>query len=380
MDFSYTEEQQALQDSLRRFLAKEYDFEKRRQISRSAAGYSKEHWRTLAEMGVLGLGIPEAHGGMNGSPVDTMLVMESFGRALVLEPYLPTVVLCGGLVRDAGTEAQQAALLPAIAMGELLMAFAHYEQGSRYALEHVATTAKREGNGYVLNGAKSLVLSGLQAGKLLVSARTAGGARDRAGVSLFLVDREAPGVSVQGYVTQDGGRAAEVRLAEVHVGADALLGPEGGALPVIERAVDLAIAALCAEAVGAMDALLETTREYLKTRKQFGTPIGRFQVLQHRMADMLIAIEQARSMAMVAAVKVQSEDAAERRRMVSSAKALVGQSARYVGQQAVQLHGGMGVTDELAAAHLFKRLTVINATFGDADHHLAQVSDSLLVA
>jgi pimeloyl-CoA dehydrogenase small subunit len=380
MDFSYTEEQQALQDSLRRFLGKEYDFEKRRHISRSAAGYSKEHWKTLAEMGVLGLGIPEAYGGMNGGPVDTLLIMESFGRALVLEPYLPTVVLCGGLVRDVGSEAQKQALLPAIAMGELLMAFAHYEQGSRYALEHVATTAKRGKDGYVLNGAKSLVLSGAQAGKLIVSARTEGGARDRAGVSLFLVDRDAPGVSVHGYMTQDGGRAAEVKLADVRVGPDALLGQEGGALPVIERAVDLAIAALCAEAVGAMDALLETTREYLKTRKQFGVPIGKFQVLQHRMADMLIATEQARSMALVAAVKVQSEDAAERRDMVSAAKALVGQSARYVGQQAVQLHGGMGVTDELAAAHLFKRLTVINATFGDADHHLAQVSDGLLVA
>jgi alkylation response protein AidB-like acyl-CoA dehydrogenase len=199
-------------------------------------------------------------------------------------------------------------------------------------------------------------------------------------VSLFLVDRGAPGVSHHGYVTQDGGRAAEVKLSGVRVGADALLGQEGAALPVIERAVDLAIAALCAEAVGAMDALLETTREYLKTRKQFGVPIGKFQVLQHRMADMLIATEQARSMAIVAAVKVQSPDAAERRRMVSSAKALVGQSARYVGQQAVQLHGGMGVTDELAAAHLFKRLTVINITFGDADHHLALVSDGLLVA
>ncbi|QSQ19014.1 acyl-CoA dehydrogenase family protein [Pyxidicoccus parkwayensis] len=380
MDFSYTEEQQALQDSLRRFLGKEYDFEKRKHISRSAAGYSKEHWGKLAEMGVLGLGIPEAHGGMNGTPVDTLLIMESFGRAMVLEPYLPTVVLGAGLVRDVGSEAQQAALLPSIAMGELLLAFAHYEQGSRYALEHVATHAKRAGDGYVLNGTKSLVLSGAQAGKLIVSARTSGGVWERTGISLFLVDASAPGVTAHGYVTQDGGRAAEVKLSDVRVGADALLGKEGGALPVIERAVDLAIAALCAEAVGAMDALVETTREYLKTRKQFGQPIGRFQALQHRMADMLIATEQARSMAMVAAVKVQSEDAAERRRMVSSAKALVGQSARYVGQQAVQLHGGMGVTDELAAAHLFKRLTVINALFGDADHHLSLVSDALLVA
>jgi pimeloyl-CoA dehydrogenase small subunit len=378
MDFSYSEIQQALQDSLRRFLAKEYDFEKRKHISRSAAGYSPEHWRSLAEMGVLGLGIPEAHGGMGGSPVDTMLVMEAFGRAMVLEPYLATVVLSAGLVRDVGSEAQQAALLPGIAMGERLMAFAHYEQGSRYALENVATTAKREGGGYVLHGAKSVVLSGPQAGAFIVSARTAGGPRDRTGVSLFVVERGAPGLEVQGYVTQDGGRAAEVKLANVRVGAEALLGQEGAALPAIERAVDLGIAALCAEAVGAMDALVETTREYLKTRKQFGVPIGKFQALQHRMADMLIATEQARSMAIVAAVKVQSGDAAERRRMVSSAKALVGQSARYVGQQAVQLHGGMGVTDELAAAHLFKRLTVINTTFGDADHHLAQVSDSLL--
>ncbi len=383
MDFNYNEEQLALQDTLRRFIAKDYGFEQRRALAGSAEGYSRAHWRQFADLGILALPFPEEFGGITaagGNAVDTMLVMEMFGRGLVLEPYLATAILAGGLIRDAGSQKQKEDLLPAIAGGELLMALAHYEAQGRYELQHVATTAQRDGDGYTLNGAKAVVLAGGAAGKLIVSARTGGGPRDREGISLFLVARDAPGLTVRGYPTQDGARAAEIKLAGVRVGKDALIGAQDAALPSIERALDHAIAALCAEAVGAMTALNEATLEYIKTRKQFGQPIGRFQALQHRMVDMVMAAEQARSMATLAAVRADSTDAAERRRAIAAAKAYVGQSARSVGQSAVQLHGGMGVVDELNVSHYFKRLTMINATFGDADYHLGCFSDSLLAA
>ena len=377
MDFNFTEEQTALQDTLRRFIAKDYGFEQRRALAKSAEGFSREHWKQFADLGLLALPFPEEFGGLSvtgGNAVDTMMVMEAFGRGLVLEPYLSTVIVAGHLIRDVGSQAQKEDLLPAIAGGELFMALAHYERSARYEVSRVDTAAKADGSGWTLSGAKGVVLGGGAADKLLVSATTG------RGISLFLIDAKAAGVSVRSYMTQDGGRAAEVRLDKVSVGADALVGPKDGALPIIERALDYGIAALCAEAVGAMAALNEATLEYLKTRKQFGTPIGRFQALQHRMVDMVIATEQARSMTTLAAVKADSPDAAERRRAVSAAKAYVGQQLRYVGQQAVQLHGGMGVVDELNVSHYFKRLTMINATFGDADHHLGLFSDTLLAA
>jgi alkylation response protein AidB-like acyl-CoA dehydrogenase len=378
MDFAYTDEQRQLQETLLRYIAKDYGFAERRQLARSEHGYSREHWRELADLGVLALTFPEAHGGLGGTAIDTMIVMEALGRGLVLEPYLATAVVCGSLIADAGSEAQREALLPAIAGGELVLALAHHESGARYDLNHVATTARADGSGFVIDGAKSVVLAGSQANRVIVSARTAGDARAATGISLFIVDRDAAGVAIRGYPTQDGARAAEIALTGVRVAAEALIGEAGGALPVIERAIDRGIAALCGEAVGAMAALNEATLEYLKTREQFGGPIGRFQALQHRMVDMVIATEQARSMAIMAAIGVQSADRAERRRAVSMAKALIGQSARFVGQQAVQLHGGMGVTDDLIVSHWFKRLATINTTYGDADHHLGQVSDSLL--
>ncbi len=378
MDFNFTEEQTALQDTLRRFIANEYGFEKRRALARSPEGFSRDIWRQFAELGVLALPFPEAFGGLNGSAVDTMVVMEAFGPGLVLEPYLATVVLCGGLLRDAGNKTQKETLLPAIASGELLLAFAHYEPDARYESNYVNTTATSAGDGWTLDGAKSVVLHGGGANRLIVSARTSGDARDEAGVSLFIVDRDSAGVSVRDYPTQDGLHAAEIAFKDVRVGADALLGAKDKALPAIERALDYAIAALCAEAVGIMTALNAATLDYLKTRKQFGVPIGKFQALQHRMVDMTIAAEQARSMMYLASVKVDSPDVAERRRAVSAAKAHIGQAARYVGQQAVQLHGGMGVTDELVVSHWFKRLTTINLTFGDMDYHLGKFSDMLL--
>jgi len=374
MDFNYTDEQNALRDTLARFIAKDYGFEQRRALAKSDTGFSRDHWKQFAELGLTALPFAEDFGGLGGNAVDTMLVMEAFGRGLVLEPYLATVIVAGGLIRDAGSDAQKEALLPSIASGELMMALAHYEPGTRYEVSRVDTAAKADGNGWKLSGAKGVVLGGGAADKLLVSAKTG------KGISLFLVDAKAAGLTVRSTMTQDGGRAAEIQFDNVAVGADALVGAKDGALPAIERALDYGIAALCAEAVGIMTALNEATLEYLKTRKQFGQPIGRFQALQHRMVDMVIATEQSRSMATLAAVKADSTDAAERRRAISAAKAYVGQQARFVGQQAVQLHGGMGVVDELNVSHWFKRLTLIDLTFGNTDHHLGLFSDTLLAA
>ncbi len=378
MNFKFSDEQQQLRDTLQRFIRKDYAFEKRREIIRSPEGFSRAVWKQLADVGVLALTLPEAHGGLGGSAVDTLVVMEEFGRGMVVEPYLSTIVVGAELISRAGNEQQKAGLLPRIAAGELLLGFAHYEPSSRYELNHVATQAKPDKDGYLLSGAKTTVLHGAAADLLMVSARTNGKERDTGGISLFLVDPKANGVMLRPYPTQDGQQAAELKLDKVHVGKDALLGQAGQALPLIEHASDCAIAALCAEAVGNMAALLETTLAYVKTRKQFGVPIGAFQALQHRMADMLMLGEQARSMAYLAAAKLNVEDASERRRALAAAKALVGQAARFIGQQAVQLHGGIGVTDELAVSHYFKRLTMINASFGDADHHLGRFSDMIL--
>ena len=375
MDFTLTDEQQQLRDTLARFVQKDYSFEKRKAILKSPDGYSRAAWQQLAEMGLTALGLPEAHGGLPGNAVDTMVVMEVFGRGLVVEPYLATVVLGAGLVAHAGSEAQQQALLPAVAEGKLLLAFAHDEPGARYEITRVATTAKKQADGYALSGSKTVVLHGAQADKLLVSARTSGAERDAHGISLFVVDAKAPGVTRRDFPTHDGQRAAEVTLKNAR---GELLGKDGQGAALVEWAIGRGIAALCAEAVGNMAALVELTLAYIKTRKQFGVPIGSFQALQHRMADMLMQTEQSRSMMYLAATKADSHDAADRRRCLSAAKAFIGQAGRYVGQQAVQLHGGIGVTDEASVSHYFKRLTLINATFGDADHHLGRFSDALV--
>jgi alkylation response protein AidB-like acyl-CoA dehydrogenase len=379
MDFRYTDEQQQLQQTLSRYLTKEYDFASRRLLLRSPTR-SRAHWQAFADLGLLALTIRENHGGLGGGAIDTMIVTEALGRALVVEPYVASAVVAATLVTLAGNDAQRSALLPTLASGESVLTLAHYEPGDRYELTGCATTARATGDTYLIDGAKSVVLAGGEADRLLVSARSSGAPGDPAGISLFVVERSAPGVTVRDYPTQDGARAAEVVLKEVRVGADALLGEKGMALPAIEHAIDYGIAALCGEAVGVMAALTEATLEYLKTREQFGGPIGRFQALQHRIVDMFIATEQARSMAILASMGAQSTDRAERRRAVSMGKAMIGQSGRFVGQQAVQLHGGMGVTDELIVGHYFKRLTMINATWGDADHHLGLVSDGLLAA
>ena len=380
MNFDLTDEQQMLNDSLRRFVTNEYSLEKRSTFIESGNGTDPNTWAALADMGLLAFTFPEAFGGLDGNAVDTMVVMENFGRGLVVEPYLATVVLAGGLIRDVGNDSQKDEYLTAIASGERKMAFAHYEPGARYNLSQVQTTARKDGDHFMVSGQKTAVIHGGQADQLVVSARTSGNASDETGLSLFIIDVNAKGVKIDDYAAHDGYRIADISFSNVAVSADNLLGELDQAFPHIEKAIDLGIAAVCAEAVGAMEAMNETALDYIKTRKQFGVPIGKFQVLQHRMADMFIQAEQSKSMAILAANTADSDDQAQRRNALSMAKTLVGQGARYVAQEGVQLHGGMGVTDEMFAAHMFKRLTTINLLFGDADHHLAQVSDGLLAA
>ena len=371
MNFDDSEEQQLLAASVRRFIEKQYDFETRGKIVASPDGCSATVWATLAELGLLGLPLPGDFGGFDGGAVDLMSVMEAFGEALVVEPYLATVGLGAQFIARVGNAEQKKALLPQIAAGELRLAFAQTERDSRYDLAHVATRASRSGNGYLLNGDKCVVLHAPCADSLVVSARTSGNVAERDGVSLFLVDAQAPGVTLNAYRTLDDLRAADVAFRNVKVDNDALLGAEGDTLDVIEDVVDYATALVCAEAVGAIKYANDTTLEYLKTRKQFGVTIGTFQALQHRMVDMVISGEQARSMASLACAKVDAEkDPVERRRVVSAAKIRIADACRHVAQEAVQLHGGMGMSDEMKVSHTFRRLTMIAQQFGDADHHL----------
>jgi pimeloyl-CoA dehydrogenase small subunit len=374
MDFDLSEEQRLLKESLDRLIGDRYAFEQRKGYAQSPQGWSRELWAQFAELGLLGLPFEERHGGSAGGPVETMIAMEAFGRALALEPYLATVVLGGGFLRHGGSAEQCADLIPQIVDGSLTVAFAHTERQSRYDLYDIETRAVRDGAGWMLDGEKGVVVHGDSADKLVVTARVGGGRRDRDGVAAFIVDGKTAGVSRRGYPTQDGLRAAEITLANVRVGPEGALCEPGKALPVIERVVDEAIAALCAEAVGAMAVMHELTVEYLKTRRQFGREIGSFQILQHRAVDMLIALEQARSMAMFATMMAAEENAAERRNAVAAAKVQIGRSGKFIGQQAIQLHGGIGMTMEYKVGHYFKRVTMIDTMFGDADHHLRELA------
>jgi pimeloyl-CoA dehydrogenase small subunit len=370
MNFELSDEQQMLAETIKRFVATHYNFDARSKILASPAGHSEDVWAAIAEMGLLGLPFDEAHGGFGGTTVDVMLVMEAIGEGLLVEPYLATVGLGGRFVARAGSKAQQDRILPALIQGKHTMAFAHTEPGARYDLRQVGLRARRSGEGWVLDGDKRVVLHGGGADTLVVSARTAGGDTDAAGITLFLVPRTAPGVAVKESRTIDNLRTADIRFTNVSVSGDTLLGREGEGLPVIEEVVDYATALLCAEAVGAIRYANEATLEYLKTRRQFGVPIGSFQALQHRMVEMMISYEQARSMAYLACVKIDTADAAERRRVVSAAKIKIADACRHVSQEAVQLHGGMGMTEELKISHTFRRLTMLGQTFGDAEHHL----------
>jgi len=370
MDFEYSEEQRLLADTLKRFLTTNYSLDARAKILASEAGYSEDVWAALAEMGLLGLPYDTEYGGFGGSAVDAMIVMEAIGEGLLLEPYLATVGLGGRFVARAGTEAQKRRILTAIAEGKAKLALAQTERGARYDLQHVATTARRTGAGWVLGGEKCAVLHGGCADILVVPARTAGDVNNPQGISLFLVNQGTPGVTLQEYRTIDNLRAVDVKLSAAAVPEEALIGPEGDGLALLEEVVDYGTALLCAEAVGAIRYANEATLAYLKSRRQFGVPIGSFQVLQHRMVDMLISYEQSRSMACLACVKVDTADAAERRRVVSAAKIKIADACRHVSQEAVQLHGGMGMTEDLKISHTFRRLTMIAQTFGDLDHHL----------
>jgi alkylation response protein AidB-like acyl-CoA dehydrogenase len=369
MNFEYSDEQKLLAETLRKFLSTGYSFDARAKIMAGATGYSEDVWAVLAEMGILGVPFDAEHGGFGGTTVDMMVVMEALGEFLVVEPYLATII-GGRFVARGGSAAQQARILPALIQGKLKLAFAQTERGARYDLRHVSTRAARAGDDYVLDGEKAVVLHGGAADLLVVSARTSGAERDASGISLFLLEHTAPGVSVSQYRTLDNLRVADVKLAGVRVGADALLGREGRGFELADEVVDYATALVCAEAVGAIRYAHDATLEYLKTRRQFGVPIGSFQALQHRMVDILIAYEQAKSIACLACVKVDSADADERRRAVSAAKIKIADACRHVSQEAVQLHGGMGMTEELKISHTFRRLTSIAQAFGDADHHL----------
>lgn len=372
MDFNLTAEQEQLSETVQRFVARQYPFEARKAILKSKEGFSRETWAGLAELGLLGLQVPEEQGGIGAGAIETLLTMTAIGRGLLLEPFLPSAILSTVLIRELGSAAQKDAHLPRLADGGLIAVPAHGERDARYDLKHVATTATREGSGYLLSGEKAVVLHAPSADLLLVSARSSGSIDSEAGISLFFVPPDAPGVSLRPYPTLDGQRAAEVSLRQVQVPAAVLLGPEGGALPALSAAFDVGIAALCAEAVGALQASLDATIEYAKARQQFGQPIGKFQALQHRMADMLMHVEQARSMSYLAAVRCTEKSAPLRKKTLSAAKVLVGQACRFVGQQAIQIHGGMGMTDELMISHHFRRLTAIELSLGDTEHHLEQ--------
>jgi alkylation response protein AidB-like acyl-CoA dehydrogenase len=361
MNFSYSEEQQMLAETVTRWLAAE---------TATQRGFSPERWSELAELGLLGLHVDEEHGGLGGTSVETLIVMQEFGRALFAQPFVSTAVVAASLLGSVGSAAQRNDMLPRIANGSLRLALATLEPGARFDLADIKTTAVRRGDSYVLNGRKAVVVHGDSAHVLIVSARTSGDQHDKDGLTLFSVDATAAGVTVRGFPTLDGQRAAEVSLENVHVPLEAVLGEIGSGYVPLEWALDRGIAALCAEAVGAMERLMEMTAEHLRTRKQFGQPIGRFQALQHRLADMQIAVEQARSMALQAAALIDHPERSERRKALSAAKAMIGRSGQFVGQQAVQLHGGMGMTAELTVGNYFKRLTCIDMTWGNTDHHV----------
>ena len=372
MNFSFTEEQSLLRDSLASYLADHYDFETRRSVLKSEAGWRPEVWKAFAQdLGILGAALPEDLGGLGGGPTETMVIMEQLGAALVVEPYLGTVVIGGGFLTRTD-HPEKADLLAKIIAGDAILALAAAEPQGRYNWADLTTTARKDGGGWVLNGQKAVVIGAPWADHLIVTARTGGAQRDAGGVSVFLVDKSAPGVATRDYPTVDGSRASELSFENVSLPADALIGAEGAGLALVEAVVDEATVAVCGEACGVLRRLHEGTLEYTKQRKQFGQPISQFQVLQHRMVDMFIELEQSISMTYMATIKLTESDPAARAKAVSAAKVQVGRACRFVGQNAIQLHGGMGMTDEMAIGHYFKRATMIERQFGSTDHHLAR--------
>ncbi len=369
MNFDITEEQQLVKDSVARFVQDNYALEARIAASTANPGYSEAHWQTFAELGWLGLPFPEADGGFGGNAIDTMLMFEEFGKGLVLEPYLATVVLGGGVLRHGGSTDQKAALIPKLVAGELKLALAYSELQSRFDLHDVTTTARADGNDYVLNGAKSMVLNAATADHLIVSARTSGGQVDKTGLSLFLVPREAEGLEVKGFPTVDGLRAAEITLKDVKVPATSRVGAEGTGHTTLSAAINDGILAIAAEAVGGMEVLYKDTVAYTQERVQFDHPMSDFQVVQHRLVEMFMEYEQCKSLLYRATLE-RAQESPTAERTLHALKHMVGKAGYFIGENAVQLHGGMGMTEELRIAHYFKRLLVIDALFGNSDHHL----------
>ena len=373
MDFDLSDDQRQIKDSVDRFLADAYaDLKKKVSAQKEPMGYAKANWAKYAELGLTAIPFAEDHGGLGAGLIETMLVMDAIGRNSAIEPYFSTIVLGGGALRHGASAAQQAALIPEVIAGTRTLALAHTERQSRHDLADVNVRARADGSGgYILDGEKVVVLGGDTANTIIVSARISGNRRERGGIGLFLVGGTAAGVTRHGYPTQDGFRAADITFKDVKVGAqDVLTGKAQDGLAILERVVDEGIAALSAEAVGAMAALHDLTVDYLKTRKQFGVAIGSFQVLQHKSVDMFTALEQARSMSFFATMMAGEADATERRRSIAAAKVQISKSAKFVGETAIQLHGGIGMTMEYKAGHYFKRLTMIDQAFGNADHHL----------
>lgn len=369
MDFNFSDDQELLRDSVRKWVDKGYDFQRRKALVK-AGGFSRDAWRQIADLGLTGLYVPDAHGGMDFGPVDAMVVMEELGRGLVLEPFAQGALIAGGVLANYAPEAVQSAWLPKIASGDAVIVLAQQERAARYRLNHVVTAAKQSGTAWTITGEKSIVPVGDKADAFIVPARVFGAVDDAKGIALFLVERNANGVKTRGYSTQDGGRAAEVTFSNANA---TLITEAGKGFTALEHAVDIGIAATCAEAVGVMDQLVAVTIEYMKTRKQFGVAIATFQALRHRIADVKMQLELGRSMSYFASLKL-NEPEEQRRRALAQAKLQLGTSMRYVGQECIQLHGGIGVTDEYIASHYFKRLTVLEMSYGDSMHQLGEVS------
>ncbi len=371
MDFTFNEEQTMIQDQVEQFIQKEYSWETRQDLSNSELGFSNENWKTFAELGWLGIAISEDNGGFGGSAIETMLIMEEFGKGLVVEPFLETIVMSSAVLDKYGNDEQKTDVLSTVINGEMHLALAYAEPQSRFNLSDVVTQARAEGDSFILNGFKSVVMNGPSANKFIVSARTSGNQLDKKGISLFLIDSDVNGITKTDYKTVDGRKASDIVLENVSVPGESLIGTLDEGFEILDEAIDRSILAISAEAVGAMEVLYKTTVEYTKTREQFGTPIGKFQVLQHRMVDMFMEYEQCKSLLYMATMK-NEEGADDAKKAISGLKYQVGKAGKFVGQQSVQLHGGMGVTDELNVGHYFKRLTTIGTIFGNADFHLKQ--------
>ena len=371
MDFTFNEEQTMIQDQVEQFIQKEYDWETRQELSNSDLGFGTHNWKTFAELGWLGIAVSEKNGGFGGSSIETMLIMEEFGKGLVVEPFLETIVMSAGILDKHGTDEQKNEIIGSVINGEMHLALAYAEPQSRFNLSDVVTEAKVDGENFVINGFKSVVMNGPSANKIIISARTSGTQLENKGISLFLVDSDIEGLTKSDYKTVDGRKASDINLENVIVSKNCLIGSLNEGFDILDEAIDRSILAISAEAVGAMEILYKTTVEYTKTREQFGTPIGKFQVLQHRMVDMFMEYEQCKSLLYMATMK-NEESAPDAKKAISGLKYQVGKAGKFVGQQSVQLHGGMGVTDELNVGHYFKRLTTIGTIFGNADFHLKQ--------